>query len=198
MFKNKFDIGEMFSNLKLNNIRSMGVEPKYLALAGIGIVMVGGLLWFLTDKNVVNKGVVEVSVKDVTYTTETIIELINEGGSVSNIYKEGEKIETDKSISSKGKAMELPVVNGSYDIEKKQMVRELTYEATLDESAKYINFLKAKGYELMREVRTPEYIEFYMTKGKIERRIIILNNIIITGKLGRGWKLPDIETYFKK
>ena len=197
MFKDRFDIRDFLSSLRLDNINIREIPLKYIAIGGAIILSLSGLMLVVFNSKDTKSGVVEVRVRNVNYLDESVVELINEGEKYSNIYHNGEKIEVKEVIPSKGKAMELPKVNGTLDIEKREQVRELTYEASLEESAKYVNFLLKEGYQILREAYTSEYIEFYMTKGTTERRIIILNNIIMVGELDDGWNLPDISNYFK-
>lgn len=175
------------------------ITPKHMVIAIIVVVMtiLLGVCSLFFNKEEEDKGIIEIRVRDVNYLNETVTELINKGDKYSVIYINGEEATSSKPIQSKGKAMELPRVTGTVDIEKNEKLKELTYKASLEESAKYINYLKKQGYEILREAYTSEYIEFYMTKGTITRRIIILNNIIMTGELEDSWKLPDIEEYFK-
>lgn len=197
MFKDRLDIRDFLSSLRLDNINIRELPLKYIAISGAIIFLLSCLMLVVFNSKDMKSGIVEVRVRDVSYLDESVVELVNEGEKYSNIYHNGEKIDVKDVIPSKGKAMELPKVSGTLDIEKKEKVRELTYKASLEESAKYINFLLKEGYQILREAYTPEYIEFYMTKGTIERRIIILNNIIMVGVLDDGWKLPDISNYFK-
>lgn len=197
MFRNNFDIKYFIDSLMSDDIKIKGIPIKYIGIGTVIIVILSLVFLLVFSPKDTKIGVVEVRVRDVRYLDEDVIELINEGEKYSNIYKNGEKVEVKNTIPSKGKAMELPNIKGTLDIEKKEKVKELTYEASLEESAKYINFLIKEGYSILRESYTPEYIEIYMTKGVLGRRIIILNNIIMVGELADGWKLPDISNYFK-
>lgn len=188
MFKDRFSfIEELKDRLTLKHL--------VIVLTCIVVLILISILSLIFKKEAKKDSVLELRVRDINYLTESTLEIINEGDKYSIMYENGHKVDTPKPIQSMGKAKELPKVTGTLDIEKRDKIRELTYNATLDESAKYINYLKKEGYAILREAYTSEYIEFYMTKGTTTRRIIILNNIIMTGELGENWKLPEINEY---
>lgn len=183
------------SKLDLRRLKDIEWTPKKIGiLVTVGLVLIGTIIGVSLNKSYQeSKYVVEISIKD----SEKVIELKNNGDKYSKVFVDGKEIELHNKVISKGKAMLLPDVSNSIDIEKEKKISTLTYESDLKKSASYVNYLKSKGYVTVREVRTPEYIEYFMTLDGKGKRLIIYNNIIMVGNLKDKYSLPKLDVYFE-
>lgn len=97
--------------------------------------------------------------------------------------------------------LELPKTKKSKDItlNEDSKLDNFTYTSTLEDSAKYLNFLVKEGYSIKREVSTQSYIEVILLSDTREvRRIIIQEGIIMLGTVNKGTELPKLEDYLNK
>jgi hypothetical protein len=95
--------------------------------------------------------------------------------------------------------LSLPKVTNGLDLlTSKPQKSALTWESTLEESAKYLNFLDSQGYKTLRDVRTSEFIEKVVELDGNKRRIIIFNHTLMVGDLNNDAILPDLKEYLKK
>jgi hypothetical protein len=93
----------------------------------------------------------------------------------------------------------LPESKESGDVTaNKQPTSDLTWQSTLTESSMYMNFLASRGFKVIREVHTSQFIEEILELNGIKKRIFIFNNIIMVGDLQTDVKLPDVSEYLKK
>lgn len=93
---------------------------------------------------------------------------------------------------------ELPLVNEGYDVTSKdEPISELTWGSDLESSAKYIKYLELSGYSSLRSIYTPSYIEMYLSKGSIIKRILIFKESIMVGDLVQSFELPSLDKYLK-
>jgi hypothetical protein len=83
-------------------------------------------------------------------------------------------------------------------IGKEEPTSELTWSADLDTSIKYINYLKLSGYSDLRTIYTPTYVEKYLQKGSIIKRILILKDSIMVADVVTSFELPTVESYFEQ
>lgn len=115
-------------------------------------------------------------------------------------FEDGINIQRFSSIPRKhvNPIMELPVAESSFDIETKgTQTSEITWESDLQTSSNYMEYLKLSGYSELRSVYTPDYIEVFLEKGTIRKRVVIFNSSIMIGNLLKDYELPNIEGYFK-
>lgn len=93
----------------------------------------------------------------------------------------------------------LPKTRKSADLtEQKQSTKldEFTYEATLEQSAEYINYLKKQGYSITRQVQARNYMEFILSNNTDKlKRIIVQERIIMLGEVEKTTSLPKLEDY---
>lgn len=174
-------------------------KRKLLLFIGIGVLILATLGFLLLKGDLLSKEssyVVEVTVErgETTYEVRNYEEL----GRII-LYKNGKKKEIMSKYPKRGEEpMSLPVVEGTYDVEGKGIeIATYTYESSLTESSKYINYLLSKGYKIEQKASTTEYIEIYMTKEEETRRIIIFNSKLMVGKL-QSKGLPSYEQYIEK
>ena len=69
------------------------------------------------------------------------------------------------------------------DIEKEEPVQAITWKSDLKKSALYLKYLQDNGFKQLRRTETPEYIEVYMEKDEVIKRIVIFNDVIMIGNL---------------
>lgn len=113
------------------------------------------------------------------------------------LVKNGERVELlSKLPRNPSSFLILPDVMDAYDlVGDRQPVYALTWEASLEESAMYLKYLEKKGFKVLREVYTPNFIEKIGILNEKRQRIIIFRNIIMVGELKDGAVLPDISSY---
>lgn len=90
----------------------------------------------------------------------------------------GLKIETALPILELPKTKEIGV-----NIEDEMPIQALTWASDLEKSARYLNYLKNNGFKQLRMTQTPSYIEVYMGKGDVIKRLIIFKDAIMIGDL---------------
>lgn len=113
------------------------------------------------------------------------------------LVKNGERVELLLELPrNPSSLLILPEVTDAYDlIGDRQPVHALTWEASLEESAMYLRYLEKKGFRVLREVYTPNFIEKIGISNEKRKRIIIFRNIIMVGDLQDDAVLPDISSY---
>lgn len=77
-------------------------------------------------------------------------------------------------------------------------VSELTWVSSLYESSGYIQFLLDSGYVIDLIAYTSQFIECFLTRDGVTKRVIIFNEFIMVGDLLEGVALPSVDSYFKK
>lgn len=123
---------------------------------------------------------------------------VNTSNGLKELYKNGERIEVLQPLSVKNAMpyLELPLTDESIDIEKEEQLQIITWNSNLNKSASYINYLKNNGFTELRYAATPSYIEIYMQKDNVIKRIIILKDSIMVADV-KDNNLPDIKNYYK-
>lgn len=116
------------------------------------------------------------------------------------LFKNGKRSEILSGIPRRpNKVLVLPKVKGKEDIvSDKPPISELTWESSLEESVKYLNFLKGEGYRVIREAKSHQFAEFILRYGENKKRIIIFNNVMMVGDLDKDAKLPKLDEYLKQ
>lgn len=145
----------------------------------------------------------------VTYVTE--LKVVEQDGSTHETktsskdncryyFLNGEEVEKISSLPREVKVgiFELPTAGEEgYDIpSKEEPISELTWSSNLETSAKYLKYLELSGYTPIRSVYTPSYIELFLEKGAVVKRVLIFKESIMIGDLVQSYELPDVKTYF--
>lgn len=170
-----------------------------LMVVGIS-VLIGAMIWFfaVSDSFSLEEYVVEFRVED--FKSGDVLEV--RVGSISkerHLYKNDNFIEVVSKVKSKPRGiLEITDVEESYDlVSNLAPVSDFTWEATLYDSARYVSFLKLKGYKIIRKVSSPTYVELIMESSKVRKRLIIFDNSIMVGDLASDAKLTSLEDYIK-
>lgn len=82
------------------------------------------------------------------------------------------------------------------DITENKLIMDLTWESSIVDSSGYIKFLQNDGWKIIRQANTYSYIEVFMQKDDVIKRLIITNTFIMQGDLTLESVLPDLNTYF--
>src|SRR5690606_16434412 len=104
------------------------------------------------------------------------------------LYKNGEK-ERDilglpiKDAKEVIKLPEIATNEAGVDIEKEEPVQAITWKSDLKKSALYLKYLQDNGFKQLRRTETPEYIEVYLERDEVIKRIVIFNDVIMIGNL---------------
>lgn len=83
------------------------------------------------------------------------------------------------------------------DITENPMIMDLTWKADLAESSGYIALLKSQGWVVDRQFCCPRYIELFLSKDEVIKRVIITNTFLMQGDLTSESVLPALSTYFE-
>ncbi len=115
------------------------------------------------------------------------------------VYKNNTKMQEyySETTPNTQRYMELPIVDDfeiGVNIEEETPYIPLTWESNTYKSGQYLKYLTKVGYKERRIVKTPSYIEVYMTKDNTMKRIIISNDSIIIGDVVNK-TLPDVINY---
>lgn len=95
------------------------------------------------------------------------------------------------------KPLRLPSTTKKVDVVSAKPTSPLTWSSSLKESAEYVNYLESEGYSSILTVDTPSYIEMYLQRGTIRKRLIIQDQILMAGNLDTSAKLPSVSTFIK-
>lgn len=91
----------------------------------------------------------------------------------------------------------LPEVSGSYDVRLEKEESDFTWNCSLENSAKFLNYLEEQGYRYIIEGHTSQFIEKYLYKDSKILRVLIFSKQIMVGELNEGAKLPQVKDYIK-
>ena len=81
-------------------------------------------------------------------------------------------------------------------LEEDKHTDSFTLEATLEQSAEYVNYLKKQGYSIVRQVQARNYIELIMSNNSEKlKRIIVQERTIMVGEVEKTTSLPKLEDY---
>lgn len=170
-----------------------------LMVVGIS-VLIGAMIWFfgISDSFSLEEYVVEFRVED--FKSGDVLEVrVGSSSKERHLYKNDNFVEVVSKVKSKPRGiLEITDVEEVYDlVSNLAPVSDFTWEATLYDSARYVSFLKSKGYKIIRKVSSPTYIELIMESSKARKRLIIFDNSIMVGDLASDAKLPSLEDYIK-
>lgn len=94
--------------------------------------------------------------------------------------------------------LRLPKTSSSVNIADSKPSSALTWDSSLKDSSKFLNYLKDEGFQEYRRVTTSDFIEMYLTNGNVDKRLIIFPNSFMYGVFQRDSKLPSLESYLDK
>lgn len=112
------------------------------------------------------------------------------------LLKDGKKV---KKLSStphdKINLLTLPKTSDSLNVSDFEPSSALTWDSSLKDSSKFLNYLKGEGYREYRRVTTSDFIEMYLTNGTTDKRLIVFPNSFMYGVFQRDSGLPSLESY---
>lgn len=80
----------------------------------------------------------------------------------------------------------------------KLSINELTWVLTFSDSFKYIKYLiEYENYEIEMYCSTSQYVELFLKKDNIYKRLIVFRDTFMMSDMYEGAKLPSITAYFE-
>ena len=186
---------------RINSVK----RPLILGVCCIMIILVTGIIYFkyFSDNNE--------DLKDKYNTSHTIEFTLEENGKefmVVNLvedktrwlFVDGQQASMISALpTSPTPQLTLPKTRKSTDLPNVEDITRLdsfTYEATLEQSAEYLNYLKKQGYKIVRQVQARNYAEFILSNNTNKlKRIIVQEQIIMLGEVEKTTSLPKLEDY---
>lgn len=156
-------------------------------------------MWFRRDKTVAYSYVIELKIKDSINKTYEVGVCTSDN--LKYYLEDGIRVEkiSDVPRVNVSEIFELPTVTEGYNlVEKEKPVSELTWESNLEQSAKYLKYLELSGYTHLLDIQTPSYVEIFLEKGVIRKRVIVFKESIMVGDLMKSYVLPEISKYIGK
>jgi hypothetical protein len=174
----------------------MGVSRKIVIRYSIIMILIAftGMVISGCGRGAVEKCVV---VKRVVDGNDVWEERVTFPAGTKALYKNGEK-ERDifglpiKDAKEVIKLPEIATNEAGVDIEKEEPVQAITWKSDLKKSALYLKYLQDNGFKQLRRIETPEYIEVYLEKDGVTKRVVVFNDVIMIGNLAVN-KLEEIK-----
>lgn len=88
----------------------------------------------------------------------------------------------------------LPTTDALLNLATVSPVSTLTWNLSLKESVAYVNYLLAQGYSKSLTVSTPYYVEIYLQKDHLFKRLIIQDHSLMAGDLKANAVLPSLTS----
>lgn len=82
-------------------------------------------------------------------------------------------------------------------IEGKNTIVNYTYNLSYSDSCKYIKYLINNGYSIEMFISTSQYLEIYLLKNNIYRRLVLFSDSLMVCDMIEGVELPKVWEYLK-
>ena len=173
-------------------------KVKWILIILAIVLLFAVTVFFLMDRKLTSEELsydLELLYKDANGEYE--VRVYHEGGVY--LYQDGKRVKTLTLIPKKiNSALMLPEETESLNIiTDRKPVSDLTWNSTISESAKFLNFLYSQGYSPKIEVNTSQFIEKFLVKDDTVLRVVIFNNTLMVGEMDTGAVLPSLENYLK-
>lgn len=96
------------------------------------------------------------------------------------------------------KYLRLPKTSELFNVASTNQVAPLTWDVSLNISSEYVNYLVSQGYTVLMEVNATNFIEIYLVKGGMTKRLLIQPNLLISGDLNSSANLPSINSFLSE
>jgi regulatory protein YycI of two-component signal transduction system YycFG len=171
---------------------------KILVLILVVIVLVSYFFFNVVEKNKNStQSTTEFIFKEDRKTVEVRVDTVT---NETKLFENNKYKETLSFVPRKANpVIVLPESKKSLDIiTKRAPISDLTWESSLEDSAKYLNFLDSEGYEIVREAHTSQFIELTLESNKVKKRVVIFTNILMVGDLDKDAKSTTVKEYLKE
>lgn len=160
-----------------------------------------GVITFLLISNVENE-------EDIYFISEILIcvddkeyEIKVNQNDKSTIFVENGIEEVMYSYPREGKSRlifpDLDEIKGENTIEGRETIVNYTYNMSYMDSFKYLKYLLDTGFYIDMYVSTPQYIEVFLLKDSIYKRVVLFSDTLMVCDMVEGVELPPIWEYLE-